>query len=277
MISCILHHHYYEEKGEKLEKERIVTFDTVKLWTITQGKGLPVMLCNGGPGYCDYLAPVAAMIDDLVQVHRWEQRGCGRSAAIPPYDHATCLADLERLREYSGYERWIIGGHSWGADLALDYATTYPHRVLALIYLAGTGISQDWWPEFRQAQQERSEPLPVFLFPFNEEVYRAGQRSRADYLQDPQLVERLRSLELPAVIIQGENDLRPNWPAEQVAYLLPQARFSVIPEAAHCLWLTHPQELRHLLRSFLQEILPPLSSFTCSPVSRSRGKRGSRG
>jgi pimeloyl-ACP methyl ester carboxylesterase len=95
-------------------KEDIVTLELVPIWTMTQGKGQPLMLCNGGPGFGDYLAPVAAMIDDLVQVHRWEQRGCGRSAAIPPYDHATCLADLERLREHFGYDRWIIGGHSWG-------------------------------------------------------------------------------------------------------------------------------------------------------------------
>jgi proline iminopeptidase len=227
-----------------------------------------MMLCNGGPGHGDYLAPVAAMIDDLVQVHRWEQRGCGRSAAVPPYDHATCLTDLETLREYFGHDRWIIGGHSWGADLALDYATTYPHRVLALIYLAGTGITQDWWPAFQQAQRERTERLPVFTSPLNEEVYREGQRSRVDYLQDPQLVERIRSLDLPAVVIQGEKDLRPNWPAEQVASLLPQARFSVIPEAEHCLWLTHPQQVQHLLRSFLQEILPAL------PDATSQGDRG---
>jgi proline iminopeptidase len=247
-------------------QEDIVMLDTVQVWTITQGKGLPLMLCNGGPGHGDYLAPVAAMIDDLVQV--WEQRGCGRSAAVPPYDHATCLADLERLREHFGHACWIIGGHSWGADLALDYATTYPHRVLALIYLAGTGITQEWWPAFEQAQQERSEPLPIFSIPLNEEVYRAGQRSRAVYLQDPQLMERIRSLDLPAVIIQGGNDLRPNWPAEEVANLLPRARFSVIPEAAHCLWLTHPQHLQHLLRSFLQETFPVLSNAT--PPERDR-------
>ncbi len=42
--------------------EHLVQLDKVKLWTISQGQGLPVMLCNGGPGYCDYLGPVAEMI-----------------------------------------------------------------------------------------------------------------------------------------------------------------------------------------------------------------------
>lgn len=124
-------------------KEQIVTLDTVRLWTNSQGEGLPVMLCNGGPGCCDYLAPLAAMIDDLVRVYRWEQRGCGRSEALPPYDHATCLSDLEALRRSFGHEQWIIGGHSWGANLALDYAVTYPDRVLAIISLSEQGSQRN--------------------------------------------------------------------------------------------------------------------------------------
>lgn len=186
------------------------------------------MLCNGGP----------------VSSHR-------------PYDHATCLTDLDALRNYFGYERWIIGGHSWGANLALDYATNYPHRVLALIYLAGTGITEDWRPAFEQVQREQAERLPVFAYPPNEEVNREGQRSRLEYLKDPQLVERIRSLNMPALIIQGEKDLRPNWSSEQVSHLLRHAQYSAIPDAEHCLWLTHPQELRKLLRGFLKEILLP--------------------
>jgi proline iminopeptidase len=242
-------------KKEEHMQEQMVSLGEVRLWTIEQGEGLPVMLCNGGPGCCDYLGPVAEMIDDLVQVHRWEQRGCGRSEAVPPYDHATCLQDLESLRRHFGFERWIIGGHSWGANLALDYAVTYPERVLALIYLAGTGIKEDWKPEFKRAQQERSEPLPDFAYPANMEVNEEGSRSRLEFLHNADLVERVRALDVPALLIQGERDLRPNWSSEQLAHLLPKACYHVIQDAEHCLWLTHPQQLRELLRIFLHNTL----------------------
>jgi proline iminopeptidase len=89
----------------------------------------------------------------------------------------------------------------------------------------------------------------------DEEVNQEGNLSRVKYLEDPQLAERVRSLDMPALIIQGEKDLRPNWSSEQVAQLLPNARYAVIQDAEHCLWLTHPQELRNLLRDFLREIL----------------------
>ena len=96
--------------------ELFVTSDDARLWTIAQGSGIPIVLCNGGPGCCDYLAPVAAMLGDIAQVIRFEARGCGRSDAVPPYPIATCLADLEMIRQRYAIERWIVGGHSAGAD-----------------------------------------------------------------------------------------------------------------------------------------------------------------
>jgi proline iminopeptidase len=58
------------------------------------------MLCNGGAGCCDYLGPVAQMLEDMAKVVRFEQRGCGRSGPTLPYDIETCLADLENIRNY---------------------------------------------------------------------------------------------------------------------------------------------------------------------------------
>ena len=52
--------------------ETFVDSNGVKIWTTVQGQGDPILLCNGGPGCCDYLNPVAEMIDDLGQVIRFE-------------------------------------------------------------------------------------------------------------------------------------------------------------------------------------------------------------
>jgi len=108
------------------------------LWTITTGCGPPLVLAHGGPGMWDYMGPVAEMVDDLVTVHRYDQRGSGRSPANPPYHLADFITDLETLREHWRHERWVVGGHSWGAQLALLYAGRYPHRVAGLILIWGS-------------------------------------------------------------------------------------------------------------------------------------------
>ncbi|MPZ49323.1 MAG: alpha/beta fold hydrolase [Dehalococcoidia bacterium] len=123
--------------------ERFIDLNGASLWLSEQGNGTPLMLLNGGPGCCDYLGPVASMIDDLVHVYRYEPRGCGRSSADGPYDLNTTLADLEGLRSFLGIEKWFLAGHSWGSGVALAYALEYPGRVLSLIYLSGSGIQND--------------------------------------------------------------------------------------------------------------------------------------
>lgn len=49
--------------------EEYVDVGGVRLWTVREGAGVPIILCSGGPGCCDYLELVATMIDDLVQVY----------------------------------------------------------------------------------------------------------------------------------------------------------------------------------------------------------------
>src|SRR5687767_1759732 len=91
-----------------VDKE-LVEVNGVRLWTARQGCGPPLVLLHGGPGLWDDFADLAAMVADLVTVHRYDQRGCGRSMAVPPYDVATFVADLEALRVRWGHPRWIVG------------------------------------------------------------------------------------------------------------------------------------------------------------------------
>ncbi len=41
--------------------------------------------------------------------------------------------------------------------------------------------------------------------------------------------------------------------AQQVASLLPNARFSLIAGASHCLWLIHTDEMKTLLLDFVRD------------------------
>ena len=138
--------------------ERQVAANGASLWTATQGVGPPVVLCHGGPGLYDYLEPVAGMIDDLATVHRYDQRGCGRSEDSGPDDVTTFLGDLDALRSHWGHEAWTLVGHSWGATLAILYATQHPQRVRRLVYLSGTGIDPAWHGGYRRNREARLAP-----------------------------------------------------------------------------------------------------------------------
>ena len=89
----------------------IVEVEGASLWTETQGAGVPLVLCHGGPGLSDNLQPVAAMVDDLARVHRYGQRGSGRSRSAGPFDVASFVADRE-MAELAPRGRWAELEHS---------------------------------------------------------------------------------------------------------------------------------------------------------------------
>lgn len=135
--------------------ETISTDDGCRLWTATTGSGEPIVLCHGGPGLWDYLGPVAAGLDNVGLVHRWDQRGGGRSSAVPPYTLDRFVRDLDVVRDQFGHDQWIVAGHSWGATLALEYALRHPHRTTALIYISGTGIGRGWRTTYHTERERR--------------------------------------------------------------------------------------------------------------------------
>ena len=135
--------------------EALLAVNGATLWTATRGEGRPILLLHGGPGICDYLWPVADMLDDIATVHRYEQRGCGRSVEVEPIDIPALIADIEALRVAWRHERWALVGHSWGAALGLLYTMAHPEHVTKLAYLSGVGITEDWIPEYRRVRRER--------------------------------------------------------------------------------------------------------------------------
>ncbi|MCL2298542.1 MAG: alpha/beta hydrolase, partial [Firmicutes bacterium] len=151
--------------------ERYIQCDGASIWTDARGtahKGT-ILLASGGPGCCDYLRPVSEMLEDAFQVIRFEQRGCGRSTADGNYDLQTVLRDMEAIREAYGLDEWIVGGHSWGADLSLIYALEHPKRAAAVVFMAGIGLQRnhEWREIFFENQAARGEELPPMKYPFN--------------------------------------------------------------------------------------------------------------
>jgi proline iminopeptidase len=99
-------------------------------------QGTPAVFLHGGPGggivpdYRRFFDPEA------YRVVLFDQRGSGQSTPHASLEENTTwhlVADIERLREQLGIEKWLVFGGSWGSTLALAYAQTHPERVSALV------------------------------------------------------------------------------------------------------------------------------------------------
>ena len=98
--------------------------------------GRPLVFLHGGPG-----GGVEPQHRRYFDPRKWrivlfDQRGCGRSTPHAELRENTTwdlVADIERLREHLGIERWLVFGGSWGSTLALAYAESHAARVRALV------------------------------------------------------------------------------------------------------------------------------------------------
>lgn len=116
--------------------------------------GKPAVFLHGGPG-----APAKgarkALDPEKFRLVIFHQRGCGQStphASDPAADMSVnttehLIADLEKLREHLGIEKWLVFGGSWGTTLGVAYAQRHPERVSEMILIAVTLSSArelDW-------------------------------------------------------------------------------------------------------------------------------------
>lgn len=103
-------------------------------WGRTDG---PVALVlHGGPG-SGFTERLRFFFDPTqFRVITFDQRGSGRSTPRGECQHNTTehlLADIECLRHALSVQRWLVVGGSWGATLALAYATRFRSTVTGLL------------------------------------------------------------------------------------------------------------------------------------------------
>ena len=106
----------------------------------------PAVFLHGGPG--GGINPSQRRVFDpsRYDVLLFDQRGCGKSRPFAELEHNTTwdlVADIEKLRQMMGVERWLVFGGSWGSALALAYAETHPDRVTELV-LRGIFTLRRW-------------------------------------------------------------------------------------------------------------------------------------
>lgn len=143
--------------------------------------GKPVIFLHGGPGggtspkHRRYFDP------ERYRIILFDQRGCGQStpyAEVRENGTWDLVADMERIREHLGVDRWMVFGGSWGATLGLAYAEAHPERVTELILRGIFLLRQrevDWL-----YQEGASRIFPDAWEPYRDAIP-AGERG--DFLQ----------------------------------------------------------------------------------------------
>jgi proline-specific peptidase len=117
----------------------------VSLFVKVMGQGYPLVLMHGGPGL-DYttLLPLKPLADQFTLIfydHRCNGRSEGAEVSSMTFENLT--ADADALRQTLGFDQWAVLGHSFGGNVALEYALRYPQNLSHLVLMNTCG--DQWW------------------------------------------------------------------------------------------------------------------------------------
>jgi len=158
--------------------DRAVPGDGVRLhardWS---GSGQAVVLLHGLASNARIWDGVASRLAGAgLRVVALDQRGHGASEQPGSgYDFATLGRDLSAALADLGIERPVLAGHSWGANVALQFAADRPGALagLALVDGALLGVAEWAGPTLDEARRRLAPPR--FAVPLADWLARAGR------------------------------------------------------------------------------------------------------
>lgn len=233
-----------------MEAIEVIADDGVPLHVAVCGSGPDVLVLSGGPGCVHYLARAELYGAGF----RWwfpDPRGVARSGG-GPHDMRRAIRDLECVRQRVGTDAWLVLGHSWGSDLAVRYAVDHPHRVRGVVGIAGHGLHRDRdWSAAYEAGKAAEEAIPIDWVPA---VHASLWADFREWIHEATLWRRLADSPVPMTFVAAGQDIRPSWPLQQLAALVPHGRFEVVDAVGHHFWATDPQRWRTVCELACREI-----------------------
>lgn len=251
----------------------------VRLRYRVEGSGDWLVLIHGVGGRLEQWDQFVALLNGRYRTLRFDQRGMGESSKPQgPYSIDDFVKDAYELMEAVGIKRCALAGCSLGALVAQGLALAHPEKLDKLILLAGIAGRTD---EERRRVQERLSIVATgisgqhfensvarwFTDEFREQhpdiiaAYAASNRKNdpkayaAAYavLANTDFAEHLSKIEIPTLIVTGENDQGSNPRMAQFMHEnIAGSTLFIIPKLRHSLLIEGPQQVLDVVEPFLR-------------------------
>jgi len=235
------------------------------------GSGPAVLLSHGYSATRRMWDGQHRALGDRYQVISWSMRGHGQteSPSDPSqYSADLTVADMTALLWHLGVGRAVIGGLSLGGYASLGFYLAHPEMVRALVICdSGPGYRN---AEARAAWNQRAHERAVELESRGLDALSGRSREMREAMAEhrsaqglahaargmlaqegSQVIDGIAGIQVPTLIIVGDQDQPFLAPSEYMAKKIPGARLEVIAGAGHSSNLDQPEAFNRVLCDFL--------------------------
>ena len=265
------------------------TVNGVNLFYQVTGQGFPLVLAHEFAGAYESWDPQVKFFSRRYRVIVYNARGYPPSD-VPTdpeaYSQDRSVEDLYGLLRQLEIERAYVGGLSMGGNVALNFGLAHPEMAKALI-VAATGSGSTDRERFKEAGEGVARRLEVEGMEAVAEVYAMGP-ARVQFLRkDPKgweefkrglqthsaqgsantfrgvilrrptifaLGDRLRTFEVPTLVMVGDEDEPCIEPAVFMKWHIPRSGLVVFPQSGHTINLEEPDLFNRAVLDFLSAV-----------------------
>jgi pimeloyl-ACP methyl ester carboxylesterase len=261
--------------------------NSIRIHYQEQGYGIAMIWAHGLLGTWRVWEDTMAFFQNRYRVIGYDARGHGFSE-VPDrpeaYSQEIMVQDLRGIMDALAIDRAIIGGHSMGSNVALNFAISYPERCLACILVgAGAGSKDSQWRgelmgSFADIVEqkgmvmaaEHARTLPGWeLLVSNPTLWKVTKQNilassprgiastiRGVQMQRPtvqQMDPSLLKLTVKTLVVVGELDTPCLEESRIIAQRIPKAILKEVPNVDHFVHLEAPQEFLKAIEQFLSQ------------------------
>jgi len=247
-----------------------------------EGSGEPLFLIHGIGAARDAWRFMVPKLKEHFTVITYDLRGHG-SSPMPQstvFDLDDLVADLERLRELTGFETAHFAGHSLGGMIGPAYALKYPDRVksLGLLSTAAGRTEDDSAKVWGVVKAMEDKGIPQVLETlanrwFTDDFIAANadvveRRMKQVIATDPEIflsvfriyasiemMPWLHEVQVPSLILTGENDGGCNPRLNKlINQAIPNSELVILPDYKHSILVEAPDDVTQNMIRFITNL-----------------------